>query len=76
MADGDKEAAEKRAIPRERSEKHTSGPKGPNDFGLVTAREKSCPFKTATFSASCNAEGRVAGLKFALMVLRLRLSRN
>jgi len=37
------------------SEKHFSEPEGPVDFAALTARLKSCLFKTSGFSAACSA---------------------
>jgi hypothetical protein len=37
------------------SEIHPSGPEGLIDFAAFTARLKSCPFKTTSFSAACKA---------------------
>jgi hypothetical protein len=42
-----KQAAEKRLHLDRRTEKHPSGPKGRVDIVRLTARLKSCPFKTA-----------------------------
>src|SRR6185312_10845096 len=41
-----------RASPKSREKQHPSGPKGRSDFAPFTARLKSCPFKTRSFSAA------------------------
>jgi hypothetical protein len=50
-----KQAAEKGLDLIRTPEKHPSGPKSPVVFAALTAQLKSCPFKTASFSAACLA---------------------
>jgi hypothetical protein len=49
------QAAEKWRANCESLEKLSSGPKGQVDFAQLAARVNSCPFKTPSFSAACEA---------------------
>jgi hypothetical protein len=51
------QAAGKGLIPGETAEKHPSGAKACIDSRQLTARLKSCPFKTTGFSAACSSAG-------------------
>jgi len=53
FAGATEQAAEIVLVSEEISEKHPSGPKGRIDLIPLMARLKSCPFKTASFSATC-----------------------
>jgi len=52
---GAEEAAEKWGSESESAERLPSGPEGRIDFAELAARVNSCPFKTPTFSAACEA---------------------
>jgi hypothetical protein len=67
LLSGAKQAAEKGQMTGEFFRKLPAGAKAHIDFRLLTARLKSCPFKTMSFFAACKAlidsAGFMRGLK-------------